>query len=115
MSLSKRELQQKIAGAKHVRKMAFIGLAVSVAAFLSGLLLQFTFLFIIGYTVFIVCTGVSSFVTILNWQYNKALKAQVKKGEKPPAESICPRCGTPVDKNEKYCPKCGKKMSTRKH
>jgi ribosomal protein L32 len=113
MSLSKRELQQKIAGAKHVRKMAFIGLAVSVAVFLSGLLLPFTLLFIVGYTVFIVCTGIISFVTILNWQYSKALKAQVKK--KAPAASVCPRCGTAVDKNEKYCPKCGKKITAKKH
>jgi len=114
MSLSKRELQEKIAGAKRVRKMAYIGLAVGVAVFLAGLLLQFPLLFIMGYTVFIICTGIGSFITILNWQYNKALKAQMEKREKPPAESICSRCGTGVDKNEKYCPKCGKKISTRK-
>ncbi|HUV97997.1 MAG TPA: zinc-ribbon domain-containing protein [Candidatus Paceibacterota bacterium] len=114
MNLSQRELQEKIAGAKRVRKMAYIGLALGVAAFLAGLLLQFPLLFIMGYTVFIVCTGIGSFITILNWQYNKALKAQMEKREKPPAESICPRCGMEVDKNERYCPKCGKKIPTRK-
>jgi uncharacterized paraquat-inducible protein A len=114
MSLRKRELQEKIVGAKRVRKMAFIGLAVGVAAFIVGLLLQFPLLFIMGYTVFIICTGIGSFITILNWQYNKALKAQMEKRERRPAESICPRCGTKVDKNEKYCPKCGKKTPTRK-
>lgn len=112
--MGQRKLQEKIAGAKRVRKMAYIGLAIGVAAFFAGLLLPFPLLFVIGYTVFMVCTSIGSFITILNWQYSKALKAQMKKREKPPAESICPRCGMEVDKNEKYCPKCGKKIPTRK-
>jgi uncharacterized paraquat-inducible protein A len=112
--MGQRKLQEKIAGAKRVRKMAYIGLAIGVAAFFTGLLLPFPLLFVIGYTVFMVCTSIGSFITILNWQYSKALKAQMKKREKPPAESICPRCGMEVDKNEKYCPKCGKKIPTRK-
>ncbi|MGB9135394.1 MAG: zinc ribbon domain-containing protein [Candidatus Bathyarchaeia archaeon] len=114
MSLGKRELQEKIAGAKRVRKMAYIGVALGVAAFLTGLLLQFSLLFLVGYTVFIVCTGIGSFVTVLNWQYNKALKAQMERSEKLPVESVCQRCGTEVDKSEKYCPKCGKKVQTKK-
>jgi uncharacterized paraquat-inducible protein A len=114
MNLSQRKLQEKIAGAKRVRKMAYIGLAIGVAAFFAGLLLPFPLFFVIGYTVFTVCTGIVSFITILNWQYNKELKAQLEKKEKPPAESICPRCGMEVDKNEKYCLKCGKKVPARK-
>jgi hypothetical protein len=117
MNLSQRKLQEKIAGAKRVRKMAYIGLAIGVAAFFAGLLLPFPLFFVIGYTVFTVCTGIGSFITILNWQYNKELKAQMRAREKraePPAKSICPRCGMEVDKKEKYCPKCGKKVATRK-
>jgi uncharacterized paraquat-inducible protein A len=114
MSLSKREIKEKIAGAKRVRKMVYAGLAVGVAAFFAGFLLKFPPLFIMGYTVLIICTGIGSFIAILSWHYNKALKAQMEKREKPPAESICPRCGTKVDKNERYCPKCGKEARTRK-
>ncbi len=114
MSLDRRELQKKIAGAKRVRRMAFTGLAIGVTVFLVGLVLQLSPLFLVGYTVFIVCTGISSFVTVLNWQYNKALKAQLERSEKLPVESVCQRCGTEVEKSEKYCPKCGKKVQTRK-
>ena len=67
-----------------------------------------------GYTVFMVCTSIISFITILNWQYSKTLKVQMKKRGKPLGENICPRCGVRIDRNEKYCSKCGKKISTRK-
>jgi uncharacterized paraquat-inducible protein A len=114
MSLGKKELQKKIAGAKRVRRLAFAGLAVGVTVFMVGLVVQVSILFLVGYTVFIVCTGISSFTTVLNWQYNKVLKAQIENREKSPLEIVCPRCGTHVDKSEKYCPKCGKKIQTRK-
>lgn len=83
-------------------------------AFFVGLWLPFPILYLVGSTVLIVCTGISSFVTVLNWQYNKALKAQVEKRERPPVGNLCPRCGTQIDAKEKYCPKCGKKVQTRK-
>lgn len=114
MSHSRRELQQKILGTKRVRKIAYIGLVVGVVVVLLSLLLPFSLLFILGYTVFIICTGISSFTIILNWQYNKALKAQTKKTGEPLAKRTCSRCGMAVDKTEKYCSKCGKKTPTRK-
>ena len=94
--------------------MAFFGLGVGVAAFLAGLLLPSSVLFLVGYTAFLVCTGIVSFVTVLIWQYNKALTTQRKTSEPRRVERTCPRCGTPVDETEKYCPKCGKKVQTRK-
>jgi uncharacterized paraquat-inducible protein A len=114
MTLSERRLQEKIAGAKRLRKMAFLGLAVGVALFMVGLLLPFGILFLVGYTVFMVCTGASSFLTVMKWQYTKALKTETEKREKPSPKNLCSRCGTEVEKNEKYCPKCGKKAQTRK-
>ena len=114
MSLRTRELQGKIAGAKRVRKMAYFGLSVGVAAFFAGLLLPLSILFLVGYTAFLVCTGIVSFVTVLIWQYNKALGTQRKTSERRPVERTCPRCGRQVDENEKYCPKCGKEVQTRK-
>jgi DNA-directed RNA polymerase subunit RPC12/RpoP len=114
MGLARRELQGKIAGAKRVRRAALLGLGVGVAAVFAGLLLQVSILFLVGYTVFIVCTGITSFVTVLNWQYNKALKTLMERSEKPTVETKCSRCGTQVDADEKYCPKCGKKVPARK-
>ena len=113
MTLSERRLQEKIAGARRLRKMAFLGLAVGVALFIVGLMLS-EILFLVGYTVFMVCTGAISFLTVVKWQYTKALKSETEKKEKPPTKNLCSRCGTEVEKNEKYCPKCGKKAQTSK-
>lgn len=79
-----------------------------------GLVTPIPAFFIIGYTVFIVCTGISSFLTVLKWQYGKALKERVESAEKPSSIEVCPRCGVGVEKGVKYCPKCGKMMQTKK-
>lgn len=109
----KKELQEKISEANRFRRIAIAGLIVGVAFIFLGIVL-FAALFIIGYTIFIICTGTVSFLTVLKWLYSKALKTEMEEKTKPPPTNLCSRCGTRVRKNTKYCPKCGKKIQTKK-
>ena len=110
----KKELHEKILETNRRRKMVVVGLVVGVALAILGQLVPFPALFIVGYTVFLICAGAISFFTVLKWQYTKALKEKRKEEAKLPV-NVCPRCGTKVRKNTKYCPKCGKKIHTKKH
>jgi len=110
---AKKELREKISEADRYRRMSFFGLVVGIVMIVLGLLL-FPALFIIGFTVFIICTGITSFLITLKWQYVKALKALMKEA-KPQPINVCPRCGAKIKRNTKYCPKCGKQIETKKH
>ncbi len=108
----KENMQEKISEANRVRKISMTGLIVGlIFVFLGQLLLPA--LYIVGYAVFIVCTGVTSFTTVLKWQYAKALKMKIEEKERPPPQPVCSRCGTKTRKGVKYCPKCGKKIQTK--
>jgi len=109
----RRELEEKISGENRIKKIAVAGLIAGVALIITGLLF-FPPLFVIGYTIFIICTGITSFTSVWKWMYGKTLKAEMKEKEKQPSAILCPRCGAEVGKNERYCPKCGKKTRTKK-
>ncbi|MFQ6068208.1 MAG: zinc-ribbon domain-containing protein [Candidatus Bathyarchaeia archaeon] len=109
----KKELQEKISATIRPRKIAIVGLIVGLVFIVLGQLLLLPALFIVGYTVFIICTGIYSFLSVLRWQYARALKMEMEEA-KPPPISECPRCGTKVGKNVKFCPKCGKKIQAKK-
>jgi predicted RNA-binding Zn-ribbon protein involved in translation (DUF1610 family) len=111
----KRELQERISQATRYTRWAVIGLIAGIVLITLGLITPFPAFFIIGYTAFIVCTGISSFLTVLKWQYGRALKKEIAPARKLPSMEICPRCGTEVEKNVKYCPKCGKMIQTKKN
>ncbi|MFP3984582.1 MAG: zinc-ribbon domain-containing protein [Candidatus Bathyarchaeia archaeon] len=113
MKKKQSKLTEKIAEANRFRRIAVLGLTVSIPLIFLGQLFL-PVLFIIGYTVFIVCTGITSFFTVLKWQYGKALKQEREEKEKPPPAILCPRCGVEVGKTVKYCPKCGKKIQAKK-
>lgn len=110
----KKELQEKISEAVRYRKMAIIGLIIGIVSSVVGMVLSHPPLFIVGYTVFIICTGITSFLTVQKWQYAKALKKGVEEEKKPLPSNLCPRCGAEVGKDEKYCPKCGKKIQVKR-
>jgi hypothetical protein len=110
----RKELQEKILKTHRRRKMVLAGLIIGIALTILGQLLSFTAFYITGFTIFIICTGATSFFTILKQQYAKALKTEMEEEAKPPSVNMCPRCGTKVRKNLKYCPKCGKKIKTKK-
>lgn len=102
------ELARKIEQINRRRKMAMIGLVLGVALITVGQLLYFPALFVVGYTVFIICTGVASFLTAFKWLYARGSKAEIK-GVEPPVDS-CPRCGAEVREGTIYCKRCGKKI-----
>ncbi len=110
--MKRKELQEKISKTNRRRKTAVVGLIVGVVLIILGLL-SFTLLFIIGFTIFITCTSIISFLTTLKWQYAKILKMEMKEEDKQPLIIECPRCGTRVDRNEKYCSKCGKNVKVK--
>lgn len=112
--MREKELQEKITGLKRVRRIALTGLAVGIVFIVIGMLLQLELLFITGYTLFIVSTGIASFILAMGWQYKRALKTKAKEREAQPTQRTCPRCGAEVEKDEKYCPKCGKNLQTKK-
>ena len=115
MLRKEKEAIEKIPEVRRFRKMAIIGLVIGVPLIVLGQLLSFSAFFIIGYTALVICVGITSFLTVLNWQYTKALKTEAEKETKPQPMNVCPRCGTEVEKNIKYCPKCGKKVQIKKH
>lgn len=94
--------------------MVLVCLIIGITLIIIGQLLSFTALYITGFAVFTICTGATSFFTILKQQYAKALKTEMEEEAKPPPVNVCPRCGTKVRKNVKYCPKCGKKIKAKK-
>jgi len=102
------ELAGKIEQINRRRKIAIFGLILGVALITVGQLLYFPALFIIGYTVFIICTGIASFLTAFKWLYARGPKGELRSGKSPVGS--CPRCGTEVGKGTKYCKKCGKKI-----
>ena len=110
----KKELREKISETNRVRRIAVAGLIAGLTLTVLGLML-FTPLFIIGFTVFIICTGTASFLTSLKWGYSKALKIEIEDETVSLPTRLCPRCGTKVRKKVKYCPKCGKEIQTKKH
>jgi len=114
MRKKKKELQEKISEANRIRRIALLGLIMGIVLIVLGMLV-FEPLFVIGFTIFIICTGIISFLTTLKWQNTRALKKGTDEKEKPPPISVCPRCGAKVGKNLKYCPKCGKKIQAKKH
>ena len=112
--MKKKELQEKISETNRRRKMVLAGLIVGIALIILGQLLSFTAFYITGFAVFTICTGATSFFTILKQQYAKALKTEMEEKAKPPPVNVCPRCGAKVRRNVKYCPKCGKKIKAKK-
>ena len=114
MRKNRKELQEKISEANRRRKIVIVGLIVGLVFIILGQLAQFPIFLIIGLTIFPICTGITSFLTILKWLYAKALKKEMEEKAKPPPVTVCPRCGTKVRKNTKYCPRCGKKTQTKK-
>jgi ribosomal protein S27AE len=110
----KKELQEKISETNRARRIVVAGLIAGLTLTVLGLML-FTLLFIIGFTVFIICTGIASFLTALKWGYSKALKIEIEDKTVSLPTRLCPRCGTEVRKKVKYCPKCGKEIQTKKH
>jgi hypothetical protein len=114
MLKEKRESQEKIAQATRYTRWAVTGLIAGIALIILGLATPFPAFFIVGYTAFIVCTGISSFLTVLKWQYGKTLKRESASATKPSSTEVCPRCGTEVKKGLRYCPRCGKMIQTRK-
>jgi len=114
LSKKKKELQEKISEADRFKRIALLGLIIGIVLIVLGLLM-FEPLFILGFTIFMICTSITSFLATLKWQYARALKMETKKKEKPPPINVCPRCGTKVEKSLKYCSKCGKKIQAKKH
>jgi hypothetical protein len=111
----KKELREKISETNHVRRIAVAGIIIGVTLTLSGLIL-FTPLFILGFTVFIICTSIASFLTVLKWGYSKALKMKMEIEETVSLPlRVCPRCGAKVRKKVKYCPQCGKEIQAKMH
>ncbi len=110
----KKELLEKISEISHLRRMVTTGLIVSIILVFLGQLIPFPALFIVGYTVFLICISAVAFFTVSKWQYSKMLKTEVEKETEPSTSWMCPRCGTSVQNYIKYCPKCGKKIQTRK-
>jgi len=110
----RKELQEKILETNRRRNIVITGLIVGIALAILGQLVPFPALSIIGFTIFTICTGATSFFTVLKWQYAKTMKTEMEKEAKPPPVDVCPRCGTRVRKNKEYCPKCGKKIKTKK-
>lgn len=102
------ELAGKLKQINRRRKIAIVGLILGVALITAGQLLYFPALSIVGYTVFIICTGVVSFLTAFKWLYARGFKAEIK-GVESPVDS-CPRCGAEVKEGSIYCKRCGKKI-----
>lgn len=111
--MREKELKEKISGLNRVRRIALTGLVIGIVLIVAGLLLL-PELYIIGLTLFIVCTGITSFIFGTGWQYKRALKAKAEERKTKPIQRTCPRCGAEVEKDEKYCPKCGKSVQTKK-
>ncbi|UCE96832.1 MAG: zinc-ribbon domain-containing protein [Candidatus Bathyarchaeota archaeon] len=109
----KKELQGKISETSHYRKIAVAGLIIGIILIILGQLPQLPALFIIGYTLTFICTGATSFFTVLKWQHSKALEKEIEQETKPPPVTACPRCGTTAKANATYCPKCGKKFKAK--
>jgi len=114
LSKKKKELQEKISEADHFKRIALLGLIVGIVLIVLGLFM-FEPLFILGLAIFMICTGITSFLATLKWQYARVLKMEANEKEKPPPINVCPRCGIKVEKSLKYCSKCGKKIQAKKH
>ena len=114
MYKKKRELSQKIKEGDRLRRIAIFGLVAGVILTVIGQLLPFPAFFIIGYTVFIICTGVISFLTVFRWFYSRTIREQATPQAKPD-KLFCPRCGADIVGKLRFCPKCGKKLQTKKH
>ncbi|UCB61408.1 MAG: zinc ribbon domain-containing protein [Candidatus Bathyarchaeota archaeon] len=109
----KKEIREKILETNRVRKIAFAGLIIGVSLTFLGLTL-FTPLFVVGFTMLVICTGAASFLTAVKWGYSKALKMEVEK-KVVTHTKVCPRCTTQIREGLRYCPNCGKKIQAKKH
>jgi ribosomal protein L40E len=100
---------------KRIRKLALYGLIIGIILIISGILSTLPLIIIIGYTFLVICTGIYSFLTVLNWLSTKSLEREQKiKKEQKPNHLVCPRCGAKVNKNIEYCRKCGKKLTRKR-
>lgn len=107
----RREAERKILETKLVRRLALYGLVLGMSFIFLGILTQLPPLLIVGYTCFILCTGIFSFLTVLNWLSEKPLEREYKvEMERKTSYRPCPRCGAKMRKDVDYCRKCGKKM-----
>jgi len=110
----RRESERKILETKRLRRLALYGLVLGVSLIFLGILTWLPLLLIIGYTCFVLCTGIFSFFTVLNWLSVKSLEREHKvETERKTSYRSCPRCGAKMKKDVDHCRKCGKKMLTK--
>lgn len=110
----RREIEHKILETKRLRRLSLYGLVLGVSFIFLGILMLLPLLLIIGYSCFVLCTGVFSFFTVLNWLSVKPLKREHKaERERKTSYRSCPRCGAKMRKDVDHCRKCGKKMLTK--
>lgn len=110
---NKEELRQKISYSKHLRKNVAFGLILGVVLVILGQLGPSPAIFVLGYTIFLACTAIISFLTALNWLYSKTYEKVQNEEEGLLLITTCPRCGVAIKKNRKFCQKCGKKIPSK--
>lgn len=111
----KREVEHKITDAKRLKRITIYGLILGLSFIFLGILGELPPLLIVGYGSFVICTGIFSFLTVLNWLSVKPLERENnKETDRRPSLRSCPRCGAKMKIDVDYCRRCGKKMQTKR-
>ena len=113
---SKRRVEKPTSNLNRIRNFSIAGLFLGIALIILGPRSPAPdlgpALFLLGYTVFLISTGVASFITIFKMLYPRAQKKKIAKAEQP-RSNLCPRCKGEVEKGRKFCSNCGKQISVK--
>ena len=84
MKPKKEKTRQKTIETKRFKQLAFYGLILAVLIIFIGILIQ-PAIITIGYILLVMCTGIFSFLTVLNWLSTKSLdrEQRIKSVPKP--------------------------------
>ena len=109
-----KDLAKKISDIRRIRKKALLALIAGIVLAVLGQLGQSFIVLILGYSIFLVCTAMVSFLTVLNWLYSRTVHRKQTEERSHPKVIFCPRCGASTKKGQKYCRKCGKNIRVRR-